>query len=151
MGKFKLGGIVETSLIETDGVATVIFFQGCTRNCKNCHNPELQPVDAGTEVDVNDIQINWDWIDYVALSGGEPLLQIDGVKEFSKKAREKGKKVWLYTGYEFSEVPSDILECVDVIKTGGFVEELKSPKLKYRGSSNQKLHRKIDGLWEEFN
>ena len=151
--KIKIGGMLKSSLIETDGIGAVIFFQGCNRYCPECHNVDLQPIDGGREIDTNDLNldIDWHWVDYVVASGGEPLLQPQAVTALGWLAHVNSKKLWVYTGWEFEDIYPTILECADVIKTGKFVKKLADPTLLYRGSSNQKLWKKYDGVWKEWN
>ena len=56
----------------------------------------------------------------------------------------KPKKVWCYTGYLFEDLLMDekkrkLLDKIDILIDGPFIEKLKDPKLKYRGSSNQRI------------
>jgi anaerobic ribonucleoside-triphosphate reductase activating protein len=60
------------------------------------------------------------------------------VKKF--KEAYPNKTVWLWTGYLWEEVAEDLINSgVDVVVDGQFVEELKDLRLKYRGSSNQRI------------
>ena len=62
-----------------------------------------------------------------------------------KRVREKypEKTVWCYTGFEFEKLSDqtarEMLSLIDVLVDGKFVEELKSPDLIFRGSSNQRI------------
>lgn len=69
-----------------------------------------------------------------------------------KKAKElyPDKPIWCYTGYLFdkqvmgkmmpeNEVTSELLKYIDYVVDGQFVEALKDPKLRFRGSSNQRI------------
>jgi anaerobic ribonucleoside-triphosphate reductase activating protein len=80
----------------------------------------------------------------ISLLGGEPLhpknrsdtLKI--VRKFKEAYPEK--TVWLWTGYLLEEVFEDLVDSeIDVIVDGRFVEELKDLRLKYCGSSNQRV------------
>jgi hypothetical protein len=52
----------------------------------------------------------------------------------------KGYRVWLYTGYELSEIPGYILRHCHTIKTGRYRQELATPGARL-ASSNQKFWR----------
>ena len=54
------------------------------------------------------------------------------------------KTIWIYTGYVFDEVKvkyPEILEYIDVLVDGPYIERLRDKKLQYRGSSNQNIIR----------
>ena len=80
----------------------------------------------------------------VTLTGGDPLWQVDKVLPLVKAIKEKGYNIWCYTGFTWEEIIdspqlSQILEWVDVIVEGRFVEELRDISLRFRGSSNQRI------------
>lgn len=154
--KIKIAGISE-SLTEADGTSAILWCQGCDLGCRGCQNPELISRDekAGFWIDFPSITAYLskylDWIDYLVFSGGEPLLQKEAVKAIANWAKKNNKKTWLYTGRLFDEVGDDIKEVMDVIKAGPYIDELRTLDLPFRGSSNQKLYRKIDNQWKEVN
>lgn len=155
--KVCLAGVSE-SLQDADGLSVLLWFRGCNFFCHNCQNPEVADLNWETGFTIGfdalqDYLLKYmDWIDWVVFTGGEPLLQPDAVKAIGHWAKEhKGKKLWLYTGFEKEELAEDILELFDVIKCGKYVQELKDDKLKFRGSSNQKLFKKVDNKWEQWN
>ena len=50
----------------------------------------------------------------------------------------------MWTGYklnELNESQKEIVQYLDVLIDGKFVQELKDPALEWRGSSNQVIHR----------
>ena len=60
------------------------------------------------------------------------------------------KTVWCYSGYDFErdllahrvgdgETVDRMLENIDILVDGRFVEALKSARLRFRGSSNQRI------------
>ena len=78
--------------------------------------------------------------------GGEPLNErnVDGVIEICKAFREKfpDKSIWLWSGYTYESLNDNqrrVLDYLDVLVDGQFVDELKDFRLKYRGSSNQRV------------
>lgn len=80
----------------------------------------------------------------VTFSGGDPLLQAEGVGELARRLKADGRTVWCYTGYTYEEVVAearfaDLLENIDVLVDGRFVEALRDVTLRFRGSSNQRL------------
>lgn len=136
-----MGGYNEMSLADTDGVAFSMFFQGCKKRCKNCHNPELQPFNGGeetmTDQVVQKIKKNLSWYDSVAFIGGEPMEQPEALKEILKEVKVLGLERWLYTGYEADEIPEDIKELCSVIIAGEYREDLHTGG--FPASSNQQI------------
>jgi len=148
----------ELSHTESDGIAVVIFFSGCSRGCIGCHNPELQDKNYGKEIKEEDLFeeidkiFHLEWIDTIVLSGGDPVEQPESLKLVSKRAKDLKKEVWIYTGYGIDCLSDDLIENVDVIIDGPFVESKKTDKIKFKGSTNQKIWKKNDlNQWEEIN
>lgn len=138
---FKLGGLIDMSFVDTDGVAFSLFFQGCNRRCKGCHNPEFLSFDGGELVSTDEIlrkiEENLPLYNAVAYLGGEPLEQKEALLEIMRGVRELGLDNWLYTGYTYDEVPTSIKEMADVIVEGEYREDL--PTNTFPASSNQQV------------
>lgn len=141
------------------GVRVSLYVSGCRNHCKNCFNPETWDFAYGrpftTEVEEVILKaMEPDYIKGFSLLGGDPFepenqLALVGFME-RLRARFPHKTVWAYTGYDFSAdllagkkgdpaVTMRLLNCIDVLIDGRFVEELKNPELLFRGSSNQRL------------
>lgn len=84
----------------------------------------------------------------LSLLGGEPLSYLSDNRKtiiaLCKEVKEKfpNKDIWLWSGYTFDEILNntemkDILNYIDVLVDGPFVESLKDTSLRWRGSSNQ--------------
>ena len=132
------------------GVRTTIFLTGCTLNCKNCFNKEYQNFHFGKVFDEKAFEEVMDCLSDANISGlsvlgGEPFDNLEGLKEFITKVRANSEKdIWIYSGYTFEELlekdgAMDVLKNIDVLVDGRFVEDLKDLKLKFRGSSNQRI------------
>ena len=132
------------------GVRVSIFMQGCTFNCKNCFNPETHDFDGGKEFNEQTIEKVLNLCDNenvkgLSILGGEPLhpKNIEGTAKLAKAFKEKfpNKTVWTWTGFLFDRDLKDkeALKYIDVLVDGQFVEELRNPKLKWCGSSNQRV------------
>ena len=132
------------------GVRTTIFLTGCTLNCKNCFNKEYQNFHFGKVFDEKAFEEVMDCLSDANISGlsvlgGEPFDNLAGLREFITKVRAKTEKdIWVYSGYTFEELlekdgAMDVLKNIDVLVDGRFVEDLKDLKLKFRGSSNQRI------------
>ena len=129
--QIRIAGLVPESFVDGDGIRFAIFMQGCLRNCAGCQNPETHSLDGGRLMDTG-----------ITLTGGEPLLQLDAANELAQAAKIFGLSVWLYTGYTFEELPPEaatLLENVDVIIDGAFIESQRDLDLQFRGSRNQRI------------
>ena len=141
------------------GVRVSLFVSGCTHRCKGCFNAEAWDFAYGqpfTEAAQRDVlaAVGKDYIAGLSLLGGEPfepqnqraLLPL--LRAF--RARFPQKTVWCYTGYTldadlvpggraYCEATDEMLAGIDVLVDGKFVEEKKDLKLRFRGSSNQRI------------
>ena len=131
------------------GVRVSIFFQGCHFHCKDCFNSETWDFNLGKEFKnkIIDEIINISNKEYLAglsILGGEPLhpINIEGTIKLAKKFKEvyPNKTIWLWSGYLYEDIVNkDILNYIDVLVDGNFKTELFSPKLKWKGSANQRV------------
>ncbi|MEE1239207.1 MAG: anaerobic ribonucleoside-triphosphate reductase activating protein [Acutalibacteraceae bacterium] len=134
------------------GVRVSLFVSGCRHHCKNCFNREAwdfgygKPFTEETEEEIL-TELNKDYIKGLSLLGGEPFEPENraALIKLLKKAKQKNpeKPVWCYTGFEFEKLTdptaAEMLSLIDVLVDGKFEEELKSPDLIFRGSSNQRI------------
>lgn len=140
------------------GVRVSLFVSGCTHHCKNCFNSEAWDFKYGnvfTEETIEEIieALDKSYIEGLSLLGGEPfeLSNQEGILPLIKEVKKKfpNKTIWAYSGYLYDEyllplsrkndTTRTILENIDVLVDGKFVEELKNPRLLFRGSSNQRI------------
>ncbi len=132
---FRLGGLRETTL-RCPGLGLEVYFQGCSKRCVGCHNPELQGY-GGLEYDTEIIFINIKvakLYDSLIFLGGEPLEQMEAVRELMNNS---GLYNILYTGWEYEEIPGDIRQVMDMIISGPYIEELATND--FPASANQKV------------
>ena len=136
------------SIVDGEGIRTVIWFQGCLHHCKECHNPETWNFDGGIEFDVEEIKAEIKNLKYqngVTLSGGDPFFQPIAALEIAKYAHSLGLNVWCYTGFTFEELldediaKKEFLKNIDVLIDGRFEIVKKSLACKFRGSTNQRI------------
>jgi len=135
------------SIVDGEGVRTVIWAQGCSHNCKGCHNPATHDFKGGFEVDTKEIiedLIALEGQDGITFSGGDPMFQAEACTEIAKYAKEHNLDIWCYTGFKFEDllnVPKfkEFLKYIDVLVDGKFIEEEKSLNLDFRGSRNQRI------------
>lgn len=132
------------------GVRTSIFLSGCNHHCKNCFNQIAWDFNYGNPLthEVIDKIIESaqpEYISGITILGGEPLANEanqHATYTICKKFKEKfpNKTIWLYTGFTYEDVAHlSLMNYVDVVVDGLFVEELKDLMLQFRGSSNQRI------------
>jgi len=90
--------------VDGPGIRFVVFLQGCPLRCQYCHNPDTWNMDGGklTEVDAV-VQEALKYRSYfgkqggVTVSGGEPLVQMEFVRELFTKLKQYGINTCLDT------------------------------------------------------
>ena len=137
------------------GIRASVFVSGCNNNCKNCFNKEAQDFNYGEKYS-EDLEkrifniLDNEHIQGLSILGGEPLdpKNQEGVLALIIKVKEKypKKDIWLWSGYTIENlisredpITTKILNKIDYIVDGPFIEELKNPSLEFRGSSNQQI------------
>lgn len=151
--------IKPTDVANGPGVRVSLFVSGCTHYCRECFNSEAWDFQYGQEYTENTTErilelLSPDYIAGLSLLGGEPLhpLNQKGILPLVKTVKERfpQKTIWCYTGYDFEQdilgdmmknLPetAEILNCLDVLVDGKFELENKDLKLRFRGSSNQRI------------
>ena len=132
------------------GVRISMFVQGCSFHCKNCFNPETWDFNGGKEFTDKTIDevlklCDKDYIKGLSILGGEPMnpTNIEGTTKLVKAFKKEypNKNLWVWSGYNFEKDLKDkeALKYVDVLVDGQYKDELHSPILKWRGSSNQRV------------
>lgn len=152
----KYAGIIKNDISAAPGVSLTFFTQGCPHRCQGCHNPETWDFNGGKEftsetmneivdgLQANGIKRN------LCIMGGEPLckenLFLTALVIKTVKERVKDIKIYLWTGYEFDAIKNSadphlkyILEEIDCIIDGPYIDSLRDTTLHMRGSSNQKI------------
>lgn len=150
-----------TDIANGEGVRVSLFVSGCTHRCKNCFNEIAwdfsygQPFDETVQERIL-TELGSSFIAGLSLLGGEPLepQNQEALYPFVKevKRRYPQKPIWCYTGFVLDEksgtlketrkntaVTKDLISLFDVLVDGPFIEELKDIRLKFRGSSNQRV------------
>lgn len=146
----KYNKIRKMDISNGPGVRVSVFMQGCVFNCKNCFNPETHDFNAGKDFTDETIDkilelCSNDYIVGLSILGGEPLhpKNIEGTTNLAKKFKKKypTKNLWLWSGYRFEEYIKDkeIKNYIDILIDGQYNDELHSPILKWKGSSNQRV------------
>ena len=142
------------------GVRVSLFVSGCTHHCKNCFNAIAWDFHYGNPftIEVEDEiikSLKQSMITGLTLLGGEPMepQNQEGLISFLRRVKKEvpEKDIWCYTGYTYKDggalkeeranckETKKLLSLIDVLVDGRFIEELKDIRLKFRGSSNQRV------------
>lgn len=141
------------------GVRTSLFVSGCRHHCPFCFNKETWDFKFGKPFtkDVEDEiieSLNDENIEGLSLLGGEPFEpeNQEGLIDLLRRVNKlyPNKNIWCYTGYTFdvdlieggkvyTKYTKEMLSYIDILVDGEFKNELKDLKIKFRGSSNQRI------------
>lgn len=152
--------ITKYDIANGQGVRVVLWVSGCDHHCKNCHNPETWNPNYGKEFTIEtcgeliDV-LAPDYISGITFSGGDPMKpgNVATCMEIANLVKHKypDKDIWCWTGYTLKELTERadpntnyFLGLIDYLIDGEFVEELKDITLKWRGSSNQRIYKKVN-------
>ena len=143
------------------GISTSLYVSGCCHHCQGCFQPKTWNPNYGDKWNEIDKQMIIDslspkHITSLVLLGGEPFMRynIPELVDLCKEVRTMyGDSVELvaFTGFTFENMLYDplqmeLLEQLNVLIDGKFEQELYSPKLNFRGSSNQRIIKVQDSL-----
>jgi anaerobic ribonucleoside-triphosphate reductase activating protein len=149
--EMRIAGTVRESVVDGPGLRFVIFAQGCTHQCKGCHNPDTWDPLGGLPVSAGDLleQIKKEkLIKGVTFSGGEPFLQAEPLAWLGREIKNLGLDIITFTGYTWDrlqalslqeEAVKDLMLVSDYIVDGPFILSEKDFDLPFRGSRNQRI------------
>lgn len=147
MDKIRILDILEETMADGPGLRTSIYCAGCRHHCAGCHNPQSWDMNGGYETTVEELLaiIKADEFSNVTFSGGDPFYQAEAFTELAKRIKKETQKtIWCYTGFTYEEILADtemsrMLQYLDVLVDGPFIQSLRDPELHFRGSSNQRI------------
>lgn len=147
----KYGEIKNFDVANGPGVRVSLFVSGCTHHCKNCFNEETWDFDYGkdfTEDTILKITEELEGKNGLSLLGGDPLDNIcEDLNKLCRNAKLWYPKqaTWLWTGYTWEQILKDkdkynfIKRYIDVVVDGPYVEAKKDYRLRFKGSTNQRV------------
>lgn len=142
------------SIANWTGISTSLYVSGCCHKCEGCFQPETWNPKYGTEWSDNDKEsilksLQPSHVKSLVLLGGEPFMSynIPTLVELCKEVRElygDSIEIVAFTGFTFENMLCDplqmeLIEYLNVLIDGKFEQELYSPKLNFKGSSNQRV------------
>ncbi|MBO5539087.1 MAG: anaerobic ribonucleoside-triphosphate reductase activating protein [Prevotella sp.] len=139
--------IIEDTMVDGPGFRTSIYCAGCPNHCWGCHNPQSWDIKRGHPMTTEEIMsvIEADSYANVTFSGGDPMFQAEGFTELAKAIRRRTKKnIWCFTGFLYENilknpVQRQLLQLIDVLVDGPYIQAKRNEDLLFRGSSNQRL------------
>lgn len=150
--ELQAAGFLDNSLVNGEGLRSVVFVSGCRSNCEGCQNKDMQDFNYGDKVSVKDIfyriKRNIPIIRGVTFSGGEPFEQAEALACLAEYVKGEGLSLWCYSGYTYEFIMENLdkkagwkalMEYVDVLVDGRFEKDKLQPGLRFRGSSNQRI------------
>lgn len=139
--------ITKDDMLNGEGLRVVLWLAGCDHACPGCHNPITWDAAGGIPFDEAAkeelfAELDKDYIAGVTLSGGDPLYcgNREDVTALCAEIRKRypQKTIWLYTGYTWKEIHDlPVINWIDVLVDGRFVQQIANPQLHWRGSENQ--------------
>lgn len=161
----RYSAIIPNDVVNGHGVCVSFFVQGCPHHCPGCFNEETWDFHGGVPYTP---EVKWNIIKAIAANninrnfsvlGGEPLAaqNIDMTWEVIDAVRHAypNIEIILWTGYTYEELmvqPSEnllnILNTIDILVDGPFIEKEKDLSLQLRGSRNQRIWIRKNNHWE---
>ena len=156
----NFANIRKMDIANGEGIRVSLFVSGCHHGCKGCFNQPYQDFHYGKVFRRQEEELLLTWlapqeIKGLTLLGGEPFQNEEGLIPFLEKVRiyfqdwnmtyaKYPKDIWAYSGYTFEELLTypkkrQLLEMIDVLVDGPFIEEEKDLRLAFRGSRNQRI------------
>ena len=147
MSVLRVAGTIPESIVDGPGIRYVLFTQGCPHRCPGCHNPQTHDFSGGREMTVEALLADITarpYVKAVTCSGGEPFAQPEPLAELAAGLKVRGFHLMSYSGYTFEELLAlpgarPLLEQLDLLVDGPFVEARKDIGLRFRGSANQRV------------
>lgn len=146
----QTAGIVNDSIVDGPGFRYALFVQGCPHHCPGCHNPQTHPFEGGTELSPEEILQAMGknpLLRGITFSGGEPFCQPEALAYLAKEVHKNPRwNVVSYTGFVLedllaSEDPhvKELLQEIDILIDGPYIEAQRDLTLLFRGSANQRI------------
>lgn len=143
MTKFNVASINQCTEVEGPYKRLCIWFQGCNIHCRECCNPDYQPLVPKNILSLDELVAiiteakEKFAIEGVTYSGGEPTLQL-GLPQLTEAIRNLCLGVISFTGKLYEEA-KDILSGCDAVLDGAYEADNKETRRRIIGSANQRI------------
>ena len=141
------------------GCRTSLFVSGCRNRCPGCFNSEAWDFQFGKrytqETEDSIIEsLSFPYVTGLTILGGEPFEPENQpfIDRLVTRVLDEApdKNIWCFTGYLYEDLKSqtgskrteytdDILDSIDVLVDGPYIQEQSDITLRFRGSSNQRI------------
>ena len=144
--KVRVHKILKKTKVEGPGTRYCIWFQGCSRHCKGCWAKATWAPDGGKELDAEDVLkdiLATKGIEGVTFLGGEPFEQPQALEFLACGVKKAGLSVVCFTGGKLEGIQKNmpqILEHIDLLIDGEYVEAEQDFSRPWVGSKNQRYH-----------
>lgn len=144
--KVRVHKILKKTKVEGPGTRYCIWFQGCSRRCKGCWAKATWAPDGGKELEAEEILkdiLATKGIEGVTFLGGEPFEQPQALEYLAREVKEAGLSVVCFTGGKLEGIQKNmpqILEHIDLLIDGEYVEAEQDFSRPWVGSRNQRYH-----------
>lgn len=152
----RYADVIWNDIAAGDGLCVSFYTQGCPHHCPGCHNPETWDFEGGkdfpsTLLDELPTRLNAQGIKRsLCILGGEPLCQenlfLTHLLIRTVKDKSPDTKIYLWTGYLYEDLKENnnthiqyILNNINTLIDGPFIQEERDITLKMRGSRNQRI------------
>ena len=137
--------IAKSTSVDGVGLRNSLYVSGCPIRCPGCHNSEWWELESGTLRPVNEVadELLEDEFN-VSILGGEPLMQYEAIVKLCQYIKEQRPNcnIWMWTGYTAEHVAqhySHILQWIDTLVDGPYIQAQHTTDLPFRGSMNQSI------------
>lgn len=141
------------NMVDGEGVRCSLYVSGCLFNCPGCYNRVAQNFHYGKpytqQLEDQIIQdLSQSYVQGLTLLGGEPFLNTQVCLKLVRRVRKEfghKKDIWSWSGYTWEELMQEsadklaLLNYLDILVDGRFLEAKKDLTLQFRGSSNQRI------------
>ncbi len=145
----RLAAFQERSRVNGPGERSVVWVQGCSRECPGCFNPDFQddvPAETISASDLTDRLLAISDTDGVTFSGGEPFEQPGPLADVGEALHAAGRSLVIFTGYTEDELAASddpdvqrLLAVADLLVAGPYIETRASSEHPLLSSANQEL------------
>lgn len=149
----RVYGYYHNSLVEGPGRRSCVLLSGCDLGCRGCWVPHLHPLSSGSLVSADrlaeallDTRYQRDG---VSILGGEAFLQPAGLLALVRALRERAcPHILVYTGHRYEDLLARarseleigaVLDSIDMLIDGAYIETLASSAGPWTGSGNQRV------------